>query len=101
MKTNIWKDNKTLPEFGRDVLLKLKSDSGFYYIVSDFGNFKVFNPIEWCYLDDLLAQSSKVGRLEKALDIAKGFINYCADMRDMESAKKIREEITQALDKKE
>jgi len=86
MKTDsIWKDNKTLPEFGRDVLIMLNSGN---YIVSDTGNFEIFHPIKWCYVDDLLSQSDRIEKLEQALDMAKEEYNqvmfgkYPYDMRE-------------------
>lgn len=55
MELNLWKPADTKPEFGRDILLKLKSTNDeVYYIVSDRGNYAGFRCIEWCYVSDLL-----------------------------------------------
>ena len=73
MNSNIWKDNKTLPEFGRDVLIMLNPGN---YIVSDAGNFEIFHPIKWCYLDDLLSQSTRVEKLQGKLNFILDNLNY-------------------------
>lgn len=74
MKTDsIWKDNKTLPEMGKLIVNKNKecgkfwpeSGGGIVYFSSNTCDFNKFG--EWCYLDDLLEQSSKIERLEKEL----------------------------------
>jgi hypothetical protein len=80
MKTDIWHLPTDIPENGREILCmrenKWATGWGKKYTVRNAKS--RINPsydayiTKWCYLDDLLEQSSKIERLTKALEVAKG-----------------------------
>lgn len=124
MKTDIWKDNKTLPE-NDDDLIFITDDScihiGYYRTFDgsflDANSNELFHSIEiekWIFVKDSVniiyqyqEQSSKIERLTKALDIAKKFIKTVEDGEQLdnfgicEEATETLDKITQALDKKD
>ena len=76
---SIWHNNKTFPEYGRLIFFVGVCDChiGIYksidnwewrieHFASGLNLGEKINTGDWCYLDDLLEQSKKVERLEKA-----------------------------------
>lgn len=77
MNSNIWKDKSELPDTMKHIICIYQDRyetlcyfDGILYL--DSNGFVIDNKfIKWCYLDNLLSQSTRVEKLEKALEYIK------------------------------
>ena len=69
MSNSIWHNRDETPKDFCDVVLSDSRTGSYCVFLSPFHDLS-FNYDRWCYFDELLAQTDKAERLQKAVDLA-------------------------------
>lgn len=77
MSNSIWKMPEETPKDFCDVVLANSRTGSCCVFFSPFHNVS-FDYDKWCYVDELIAQADKAERLQKAVDLALGWLEKVA-----------------------
>ena len=78
MSNSIWKTPDQEQEHSEEVLIEYIGITGRPFYIFDEYVRRIPNQKRWCYITDLIAQADKAERLQKAVDLALGWLEKVA-----------------------
>ncbi len=89
MSNSIWKTKAIVPEEnGKQILVKFQNNWWHTEKITrrtmrEWPDYYETGYLEWCYLDDLIAQADKAERLQKAVDLAVDTLKKAETTREL------------------